>query len=245
MRIAVPDRLIFSPLIEGSTGEHQLIRAPQSECQNLLRTARVELALISPLGFGSAPSLSDYQIIGSTCVVAEEGLDLAAIRFRSGLDIPRTYYAPEPDDFITRIGLLLLAEQHELELHAVSSPADADTIITWNDAGNFPSHPVVIDLTEEWWLAIECGLPLGIWVCRSELAEELDLVKLTTELARAGLPSREYLDSGGVLQWRWDDRTHEALKTTLEMLYYHHYITELPALNVINSGPHQTKSRQT
>ncbi len=233
MRIAIPDRPIFSRLAATDSAEHPIIRAPQSQCETLLRTARVELALISPLGYGSASVLSDYRIVGSRCLLVEEGLDLAAIRFRSGLEAPRTYYAPEPSDFLTTAGLLLLAEQHELQLEPVESPDKADTIIAWNDAGTFPDHPVNIDLTEEWWLALECGLPLGIWVCRSELAEEFDLVAITEHLAEANLPDREYPASGGVIGWRWDDDAKEALKTTLEMLYYHRFIPELPAINLI------------
>lgn len=233
MRIAVPDRPIFAPLAAGIAAEHSVVHVPQPHCEQLLRTARIELALISPLGYGKAPSLSDYRIVGTTCVIAEEALGLATIRFRSGLDTPRTYYAPEPDDFLTTVGLLLLAEQHELHLTPVSSAAEADTIIAWNDAGDFPDHPVAIDLTEEWWLALECGLPLGIWVCRSDLAEEFDLPALTTQLARAELPQREHRDGGGIVQWRWDEGARDALKTTLEMLYYHRYIAEMPAVNVL------------
>ncbi|MCS7000689.1 MAG: hypothetical protein RML15_08885 [Bacteroidota bacterium] len=233
MRIAVPSRPIFDRLVASTRGEHQIIRAPQAECEMLLRTARAELACISPLGIGTASALSDYRIVGTTCLVGEEHLALASVRFRAGLEIPQTYYAPEPQDFITTVGLLLLAEQHELVLEQVSSAALADTIIGWNDMGEFPEHPVVIDLTEEWWLAMECGLPLGVWVCRSELAEEHDVVALTRSIAAAQLPETEYTDSGGVLHWQWSDQVREALRTTVEMLYYHRFIEEIPALNVL------------
>lgn len=233
MRIAVPDRPLFSPLVEGDPCGHDIIRAPQAECEMLLRTARTEIALISPLGFGRASTLSDYRIIGTTCLVVEEGANLAAIRFRTGLEIPRTYYAPDADDFFTTVGLLLLAEQHELHLDQAASAIAADTIISWNDAGPFPDHPATIDLTEEWWLAVACGLPLGVWVCRSELADESDVRGITAALARPDLPEREYRDGGGVYQWRWNDEARMALSTTLEMLYYHQFIPEIPAINVV------------
>ncbi|GIV55235.1 MAG: hypothetical protein KatS3mg040_1836 [Candidatus Kapaibacterium sp.] len=233
MRIALPSRSIFDRLGAGDVGEHTVIRAPQAECELLLRTARAELALISPLGYGSAPSLSDYHIVGTTCLVADENTALASIRFRSGLREPRTYYAPEPDDFLTTIGLLLLAEQHELRLKPSATLDGADTVIAWNDAGDFPDHPATIDLTEEWALACECSLPIGVWVCRSDLAEEFDVPSITTALAGDELQQREYLDSGGYLQWRWDDDVKAALATTLEMLYYHRYIPSLPKVKLL------------
>lgn len=228
MRIAVPDRSIFTPLADpGSGSDHPIIRAPQNQCEMLLRTARAELALISPLGYGSAPTLSDYRIVGTTCLVAYEDTGLASIRFRADLEVPQTYYAPAPEDFITTIGLLLLTEQHELRLDPVASPSAADTIIAWNDEGTFPEHPAVIDLTEEWWLALGCGLPLGLWVCRSDIADEYDVVALTRSLAR--IPT----DAPSTLQWYWNDDAKQSLATTVEMLYYHRLIEELPAVNVI------------
>lgn len=183
MRIALPSRSIFDRLCTGQVGDHTIIRAPQAECEMLLRTARAELALISPLGYGSAPSLSDYHVVGTTCLVATENTALASIRFRRGLHEPRTYFAPEPDDFLTTIGLLLLAEQHELRLKPSATLDGADTVIAWNDAGDFPEHPAAIDLTEEWALACECSLPIGVWVCRSDLAEEFDVPSITTALS--------------------------------------------------------------
>jgi hypothetical protein len=228
MRIAIPNRAIFSRLAAKPTADHQVITAPQSECELLLRTARAELALISPLGYGSASPLSDYRIVGTTCLVAHEYTGLATIRFRAGLELPRTYYAPEPADFITTIGLLLMAEQHELTLTAVGSPAMADCVIAWESDGTFDDHPVAIDLTEEWWLAMECGLPLGIWVCRSELADEYDLVALTNALAETASQ-----DDPPTLQWNWNDDAKASVATTLEMLYYHRYIAELPQISVI------------
>lgn len=233
MRIALPSRSIFDRLCAGQTGEHTIIRAPQAECETLLRTARAELALISPLGYGSAPSLSDYHVVGTTCLVATENTALASIRFRRGLHTPRTYYAPEPDDFLTTIGLLLLAEQHELRLKPSATLDGADTVIAWNDAGDFPEHPAAIDLTEEWALACQCSLPIGVWVCRSDLAEEFDVPSITTALAGDELQQREYLDWGGYLQWRWDDDVKAALATTLEMLYYHRYIPSLPKVKLL------------
>jgi hypothetical protein len=199
----------------------------------LLRTARAELALISPLGYGIAPSLSDYHIVGTTCLVANENTALASIRFRGGLREPRTYYAPEPDDFLTTIGLLLLAEQHELRLKPSATLDGADTVIAWNDTGDFPDHPAAIDLTEEWALTCECSLPIGVWVCRSDLAEEFDVPSITTALAGSVHEPREYLDSGGYLQWRWDEDVKGALVTTLEMLYYHRYIPSLPKVKLL------------
>jgi len=233
MRIAVPNRSIFNPLGSGDSGEHTVIRVRQSECELLLRSARAEVALISPLGYGSAPTISDYRIVGTTCLAANEYTGIASIRFRRGLHAPHTYFAPEPEDFLTTIGLLLLAEQHELTLAPTSSPDDADTVIAWNDTGEYTNHPAEIDLTEEWALACECSLPLGIWVCRSDTAEEYDVVSITSSLADRALAPREQLDSGGEFIWQWGDDISDALKTTLEMLYYHRYISSLPKVNVL------------
>lgn len=233
MRIALPSRSLFDRLGTGSTGEHTIIRAPQAECEMLLRTARAELALISPFGYGNAPSLSDYHIVGTSCLVAIENTALASIRFRRGLHAPRTYFAPEPEDFLTTIGLLLLAEQHELRLTPSATLDGADTVIAWNDVGDFPEHTAAIDLTEEWALACECGLPIGVWVCRSDLAEEFDVASITTAIADQNLQPREYLDSGGHLQWHWDDDVKAALTTTLEMLYYHRFIPSLPKVKLL------------
>lgn len=234
MRIAVPDTPIFAPLYAGAAAcEHELIVTSQPECERLLRTAQVELALLSPLGYGSANPISDYCIVGTTCLIAEECTELAAICFRQGLHAPRTYFAPTPREFITTAGLLLLAEQHELHLTSVSTPEQADTIIAWAHAGEFSDHPARIDLTEEWWLAFECGMPLGVWVCRSELAEEVDLLALTRRLAQPELPHREHLECGGVLQWYWESNARQVLETTLTLLYYHRYLDHMPAVNLI------------
>jgi len=98
-----------------------------------------------------------------------------------------------------------------------------------------------LDIGEEWYNAFGVPLLLGFWVCRQEELPA-ELPTLLAQLAADGLPEREPIVEAaespsipprqGVIHWRWSDSLADALRQTLQLLYYHGIVPHIAEVNL-------------
>ncbi len=255
--IAVPDNQFFQPILQNCEqvaleNNLKIIRASEEKCAELLLDNRADIALISPLAYGAAVGQVDYRIIPATAVSAEGFTSIASVFFSPFLQTINTVVAPNPNDFITLAGRLVLTEKFDIHTTMMSASgsldellAKADAAIVWNNPTLPPSS---LDITEEWVDAFDNPLPIAFWACRPE---ELpgNITEIIRSFAAEGLPATQIIhdhdcDSPeshsnshgefreGAIFWQWSDKTEDWLDQTLDALFYHSYIPAIPAVKI-------------
>ncbi|MBL7997233.1 MAG: hypothetical protein JNL32_01225 [Candidatus Kapabacteria bacterium] len=252
MTIAIPDNALFAPLFasaEAISADRTLriIRTSENECARLLRNNNVDAAFLSPLAYGSEVGHTDYRIIPTKLCALRGWTNSAAIFFRPGMQSIGSIGSAHPDDFLIRIGGLLLEEQYDIttaiESAATSAGSDTtgfDAMISWRNG-----EPTAegMDIGEEWFMAHERPLIAGLWVCRIDTAEEDDLFALTNTIAGSNLtemtecvettPHHDTIPRSGEILWNWYDTAEEDLNAILYMLYYRQLLPEIPAVKLL------------
>ncbi len=235
LRIAAPIDALYTPLLAAgaSVDRVQLLRVPEEECARLLRTNRVELALLSPLAYGNLAGQADYRIVPTGALALEGYTERVWLYFRPQIRTIAHCIAPSLTAFLTQALHLLLKEIYDLEPTFTAAAGrsvhealcEADAVISWEE--NRPEM-ARLDVAEEWYVAFDHMLPVAFWVCRpEELPAELPTV--LDRLVQPGLPTREaILESTsssparhGTIHWRWSEALADATEQTLELLYYH------------------------
>lgn len=244
MTIAIPESSLAAPLTEHAEAVcadlgWKLLRVPEAKTGDLLLKNSVDLALISPLGYGLGVGRVDYRIIPGPCIMLNNYTNIAGINFRESLETVESCDSNTPEDFLAVMGSMVLAEKFDLDVPVVkkgTSSVSADCSIDYVRDAEIPA----LDVTEEWWDLTERPLPIAVWACRIDA--DLDRVLEAVEaMQRQGLVPQmieEAVGPGtlprqGSIMYRWDDETEKALMAALEMLFYHQYITELPAIKLL------------
>ncbi len=242
LRIAVPHDRLYTPLIEGTARSIQLLRVPEEECSRLLRANRVELALLSPLAYGQCIEHADYRIVPTSAIALEGYTERVWLYFRPGVRTLSRCIVPSLTAFLTQALRIVLQEAYELDPVLIPASGmsvrealhEADAVLSWEEDSPEMER---LDVAEEWFHAFGHALPVGFWVCRpEELPAELP--RLVEQLSRPGLaptetvteqrsPLPSYPTYPGVIHWHWDSTVAEALKATLELLYYHGLVPHL------------------
>ncbi len=102
-----------------------------------------------------------------------------------------------------------------------------------------------MDVSEDWFETFDIPLPIGFWVVRNE-EEPANVMEFTKKFALDDLPEEieikphaghnQYdIDRQGFILTRWNDESKSALEQTLEFLYYHRLLPELPAVKIFQS----------
>ena len=250
LKIAVPDNKIFKPLYMNSESVSKqfnvtLLPMPENQVTEMMLNNRVDIALITPEGYGRGLAKADFRIIPGPALATTGYTALASMYFRRNLDVISSCSSPAPDDFLIRIGHKLMAENfaYHGDLKKDSGKS-ADLLKNSDSAIVYGSHDfeeVAIDISEEWFLTYEMPLPLVFWVCRNEEIPD-DPRPVVEKLASAELIDEEDVveyngddDSGirrGILHWKWTDEMKLALDQTLQFLFLRQMLTAIPAVKV-------------
>lgn len=244
MTVAIPDSPLLKPLTEHAEGVCErlgwkLVRVPEAKAADMLLKYSADLALITPLGYALGVGRVDYRVIQGACVMLNNYTNVAGIDFREGAEDVKTCASKSPEDFLCVIGRIVLAEKLELELGPLqpsSAAPPADCNIDYVSAKRVPA----LDVTEEWWDLTERPLPLAFWTCRIEA--DLDHVQEAVELMRKPdlVPiiinepvDSETLPRQGSVTYTWDEDTETSITAACEMLFFHQYIPEIPAVKIL------------
>jgi len=255
--IAIPDNKFYMPIVQNCDAvalqnNFTIIRTSEKHCAELLLNNRADIALLSPLEYGLAVEQVDYRIIPATAVSGEGFTNIASIYFSPFLQTINTVAVPNPDDFITIAGRLVLTEKFDIHTNLKQSSGsldvllnNADAAILWN---NNTLPPSSLDITEEWLDAFDNPLPIAFWVCRPDELPD-NITQIIHSFASSPFSavqiihdhdcdSPETHDNSygefreGTIYWQWSDQTEEWLDQTLDALFYHSYIPAIPAVKI-------------
>lgn len=249
MKIAVPDSPLIDPLIANAEGVcHRLgwtiVRAPDEQCADMLLHNQVEMALLSPLGYGQGVGKVDYRIVPGPAIALHDYTNIAGIRFAPDVQEIETLGSHRPKAYFPILGNILMREKFEapvMDLKAIGTVVDTDCIIDENVFAGTTSPPT-LDISEEWYDMSDGPLPAMMWVCRMEA--DLDTIPAAiSQMADPSITERFVSETAsmtsdaapreGRISYRWNDDLEDAIDAVLHILYYHQLFTELPALKIL------------
>lgn len=251
LKIAAPINPLFNPLLENEIKAHELFdfelfRLEETKCIDLFMANRLDCALLSPLGYGMGVVKGDFRIIPNPCLSTLGYTSIASLYFRKGLKNVTSCASPTPDDFMMIIGRLLFGELFgwDFEIEKIKGNSDellekCESAMVWES--NLRNSPA-LDISEEWNMAYLLPLPLGLWVCRSEL-EYNDIEALLKSLSSANLPERVTIidrdkDTAGAeprngsLLFNYTDDVANGLVESIQLLYLRGLLPEIPAVKL-------------
>lgn len=242
MTIAVPTLELALPLtlnIESVCAEQGITvrHASLEQCGELLFANMVDAALVSPLGYGMGVGRVDYRIAAGPCLALQDYSNVFGASFSEGASELSTFSSDEPDSFMALMMRLAMSEKFDVELRPVASGSAADCVIGPSRAG----HAHALDLGEEWFDMAEAPLPLALWVVRvdSEIAHFDELVNRACQTGLVERPvsevtplHSEHAPREGSILYRWTESIEEGLLATLNTLYFHQRLTEIPAIKL-------------
>lgn len=258
LTIAIPDNQFYLPIIQNCDAiamqnNFTIIRTTEKRCAELLLDNRADIAFLSPLEYGLAVGKVDYRIIPATAVSGEGFTNIASIYFSPFLQTINTAAAPNPDDFISVAGKLVLTEKFDIHTKLIQCSGSLDELLNKADAAILWNStilpPASLDITEEWLDAFDNPLPLGFWVCRPEELPD-NITQIIHSFASSQISAVQIIhdhdcDSPeshensygdfreGSIYWQWSDQTEEWLDQTLDALFYHSYIPAIPAVKIL------------
>jgi hypothetical protein len=238
MKVAVMTDTVAAPLVaeaERVCKEHgwELRVGTERECGRMLLNNEVSLALVSPLGYGRGVGKADFRIVPGRCVALKDYADAAGISFRSNLDEIRDVSSDDPASFFSAMALVILREKFDSTAESVTAITDDSTTIV--SAGD-DQHARTLDISEE------TVMPFALWVCRTE--SEIDKVlEATTQMAAFNDDQREVIEESdaadetfprsGTVLYRWNDEVEAGLQSVLNVLFFHQFFPDLPAIKVL------------
>jgi len=249
IKIAIPTEDIFAPILINSINVEntefiELIRLPQARCAELFHKGMVDVALISPLDYGKGINYGDYRIIKEPLLALSGYTQAATTYFKPRLKNINSIASNSPDDFMIIIGKILLSERYDVQSEIQKAKGNVsqilenfDTVIEW---GCDETQIGALDITEDWQLSYEAPLILGMWVAKSEeIPEELpDLlrsfagIRVDAPIERGDNDSIANEGRQGLLITAWDETIEESLENTLNLLYFHKYLSDIPAVKI-------------
>ena len=250
LRIALPNKEFYSFLTkeyDSLKDTVQLFHCNADEAADLLLSARVDVALLDPLGYGQGLGKADYRILPAGCLAVQSASGLVRILFRSDTNEIKRCAIDVKDNYLRKISQILLQEKFGIEaeftiLKSITevSLQEFDVVITENRSIN---SDVALDLTGEWFDLYDIPLPIAFWVCRYD-EDNTHILELLEKLAGAFeevIPTGinddhniELYSDDCLFLRRWNEDIANALTFTLDFLYYHQELTEIPDVKLIN-----------
>ncbi len=244
-RIAIPSNPIYSKLVANAQSicrdkGYELLALPEGKCNEMMLENRVDAALVTPLGYASGPDVADFRILPGPVLFSSGYSQLTSLFFAEGLPAIRTIASAQPEDFIMKIGKILLAERFGIQAELFKSGGSKDELLKKFDSAMLwsASHhgDNSLDISEEWFVSYETPLPLAFWIVRNE--EAPDGIESTVrafaedDLGPSNIIDERYDYRKGSLAWMWEDSMEEALLHTFHLLYYHQLVPEISAIKI-------------
>lgn len=243
MRIAVPNLELARPLLANldsvcAEAGIEVRTATLEQCGELLFANMVDAALVSPLGYGMGVGRVDYRIVGGPCLALRDYTNIYGASFSEGsLDLA-SYTSSEPLAYMTLMMRLAMSEKFDVDLALADDPSKADCSIGPTVAG----MQQALDLGEEWFDIAESPLPLALWVIRVD-AEIENFENIVNRAHTAGLTERpvsevvplhaDHSPREGAILYRWSESIEEGLLATLNTLYFHQHLRDIPAIKLL------------
>lgn len=254
-KILIPENDIFKALFFNAEtvceeNNLELIRLPEETIGEYFKNNKADVAFLNPIQYGMGVGIADYRIIPVNAFVVSGYSRLASIYFRKGMLSIKSVASPNPNDFLIKIGALLLAERYGLTLDLKKSESKlVDEILTQYDAAilwkkNFVDDSA-LDITEDWYESFNKPLPMGAWVCRNEEEPEnidkiIKLFESDSLKSAKDVIDREITDyepRQGTISFDWNENVENAFDEILEFLFYHNFFKELPAVKILGRDP--------
>ncbi|MFP4543458.1 MAG: MqnA/MqnD/SBP family protein [Bacteroidota bacterium] len=251
-RIGIPESELYRGLIERAEEYapefgYTIIKADDRQLSELMRTNRLDAALLTPRGYGEGVRDADYRIVPGSCLATEDYTRLASIFFRPGLKTISSCGCHSPEKFLMLMGQILLAEKYGIVVELTEDEAPLETLLNTYDAaivwqsGGLDS--TALDISEEWYTSYELPLPLAFWVVRNE-EDPKDIDKFISMIKSPDLlreePVIEAVFSGqdtsprtGKLIWEWNEDVAKGLDHVLHLLYYLQLAPEVSAVKIL------------
>ncbi|MGA2298660.1 MAG: MqnA/MqnD/SBP family protein [FCB group bacterium] len=246
LTLAIPENQIYNSFISKKDDykNHTLkiIRTSEQQCFNMLINNKVQVSLLTPYGYGQGLVKSDLRIIPGTALGAIGYTGLATIVFNKGIRIFKTLTCNDKNDFVSIISKIILAERYSLLLNLVEQkgtnqelPANFETAIIF---GKGEENVTDLDLTEDWLDTYEMPLPLAFWVCKADLPFEnipeiltdiFEPVKMAADIIKS---ENDAYERQGKFIWQWNNEMENALEQTLQLLFFHQFLPEIPAIKI-------------
>jgi hypothetical protein len=246
MKIAIPRLELAQPLLTHAAdvaARHgfTLVEASLEECGTMLLNNHVDVALMSPHGYGLGVGRVDYRLIPGPCLALEDYTHAYGLWFPESGSALETFHASQPDAYLSVISRLVMAEKFDVHLEYTASSERADVTI-----GSTSENPTpAMDLGEEWFDIVESPLPLAVWVHRVD-SEYIEHVAIVREFADQNLLHREvseivpitadHMPREGKILYRWNDDVQEGMEAALHMLFYHQLLSEIPAIKLFGTN---------
>lgn len=252
--VAIPTHPLYAPLVECADDVCQragfrLLKGTEDECTRWLARNTAELALLTPLGYGSEAHQTDYRIIPAPALALEGLTYSASVYLRQGTERLETFAARAPQDFLMQMAAAVFSEKFDspvtLEQTALSVQEllqSAEHVYDGAIAYGFDeTQAVVLDVSDEWSDYIQEPLPMAFWTCRpDDVPAEIE--EFVRAMAAPTLPEEEHVkermiagvsaEREGRKIWRWSEELEQALQKTIEMLYYWQYVPTVPETKV-------------
>ncbi len=251
MKLAVPNIIAYEKLFNNSdfidnVKDLQIFKVNEEDTYKLLLAKKVDAALLSPLGYGLGVDKADFRIIPETALSTVDYTGLASIFFRQGLQEISKVASNRPNDYLIKIGGILLAEKYGFDVELFEADGGKNDILKKFDAAIIreQSHAAdnALDVSDEWFDMYEMPLPLLAWVTWQDATPE-KLIQYIRNIATIGEGKEEniietssaktdYNLREGQLFWSWTEEVEKAFEQMLQFLYFHQFFSHIPAIKV-------------
>ena len=251
MKLAVPNNKLFSKLYDNkdfveNTKDLQIFRVNEIDTHKLLLTRKVDAALLSPYGYGMGHKNAEFRIIPETALSSVDYTGLASVFFKQGLHEISKVASNAPDDFIIKIGGILLAEKYGFDVELFGAKGNKKEILKKFDAAilweRSNASDNALDISDEWFDMFEMPLSLLAWVTWADNVPD-KLVQYIRNISAPDIPKEEKIIESsdedvdfnmreGHLFWSWTDEVEKAFEQMLHFLYFHQFFTNIPAVKI-------------
>lgn len=236
-RIAVIENKLFEPLYINGLYKDILIKTTEEKAAELLLNTQVEIAMMTPLSFAKISKKGDWRLIPTTVLATKGYSELLTLSFQQNLKTLQDIYFENGNEYLIAITKILLAEKYDIHTNITNKSSNAgnfDAFISYfaKDAGEF-----TIDVSEDWYDTFEFPLPFVFWVAPAEI-EDSKILLITEEIKDHLLTKSEHIDEytdapkhisrSGEIIWQWSDEIEDAIDKTMDLLFYHHIIEDIP-----------------
>jgi predicted solute-binding protein len=242
IKIAYPENDIYKPLIDKEKAKKfdfvDFYPCPENRCMELIHNGRVDVALMTPLGYAQGIKKGDFRVIPGPALAYAGKSDIVSIFLKENAKQIDKIAASHPDEFLIILSKIILAERFNIMPKLEKSNLNKDDILNeYNGAifyGKADEGEVALDLFEEWLFSYEIPLPIAFWACRAEEKPQ-DIEQVLSDIST--IKTSDKLKDINVMQLMdtrraatlasWSNELKNAVEQTVELLYYHQIIDDI------------------
>jgi len=251
IKIGIPNNPAYNSLfskvdIVKNQFDCEVFTLPEKQIAELFNKNRLDLAVLTPIGYSFGVKNSDYRILPEKVFGAKGFTGLISYFFRKGLGNVKTCSIPSEDEYLSQISKIIIHERYGLFPNFIPNPeTNVDKLLE-----DYHSALVIkslknsyhgLDITEDWLDMFSYPLPILFWVAKNE-----EVPNNSSEIINAFFDDEKFNETDiyarhpkededfriGNYIYNWTDDFDDALHFTLELLYMHKLIDVIPAIKV-------------